>query len=117
MDDQVKRLTQTLFVNAHEMPVGLTDEIESPVLFQEDELNRINVLNGTFEDRKLAWDKMIGILQQFDGQVFLIGLGAQGTVLLHCLLKMMHPWKSLKSIRVFDARQERRGAMDEIIAL
>lgn len=85
--------------------------------FEEDELGRVHVLNGTFVERKRAWDALAGCLGSFDRSVYIIGLGAQGTVLLYCLGKWLMPWKRVKSIRVIDARSERRVAFDYVLGL
>lgn len=74
------------------------------------------MLNGSFRERKDAWDSLYGCLGSFDKSVYIIGLGAQGTVLLYCLLRMMAPWK-MRGVTVIDANAARRQAFDDVIGL
>jgi hypothetical protein len=60
------------FVHGDEMGLGpLTN-----VPFSQDELGRVHVLNGSFPERKRAWDSLVGCMESFAKSVYIIGLGA-----------------------------------------
>jgi hypothetical protein len=70
-------------------------------------------LNGTFADRKRAWMESRGSLS-FEGCVYLIGLGAQGTMILYSLLWVM---SERAKFVIVEPRNVREKIMDIMCAL
>lgn len=85
--------------------------LRAPVAWTQDELWRMTCLTGTFVERKAAWKAMKGALSLNGKRVWLIGCGAQGTVLLYVLREVL---ADVGRFTVIDKREARREAFMDV---
>jgi hypothetical protein len=64
---------------------------------KQSDMMRLVVLNGSFEERKAAWERMQQSLP-LEASLYLLGVGAQGTVLLYVLSKLLSGTRSIVAI-------------------